>query len=650
MRNWTRSSGVYTNMLRVPLFLICSLAALAQPSPRQNPMDAAIQAVQQARYSGRTEEIAALREQAHALLQRVPVDFPQFANWAQQVAHLYQSPNRNANWNAAARAILQEALARTGPLGDSHPSRLAILDAMGWSWRQDGNLLKAVGYLEQAAAARPATPSAIYTYTSLASLYRQLGRPDAVAAIAVKVRALASNDPTALAQFYEQQGQLEEAAAIYRTLTEQPADPQTKSNAWQSLANIYARQERFTDAVAATQQAIAALQSSDDPRARVPSSWMRQNLAGFLRQAGQIDQADGVYRQLVQDYSDGGEKTWMMTMYAQYLSETKRAALDESLLKDFLAGHSELDAPQKMSVLFSLANFARSAGDPKRADEYQRAAQALQPPQLPTGRLLIGDELQKVQGAVNEHRLDDAYGLALHVIDDAAQAADGQQLQWVMPPIAQQLADNNEPAKAEHLFQRLLALARNWSADNTQPLIAVTQSYVRFLMSQPDRLGDVLAAIEQYRSVLTDANGLESASLAERVRLKIDFALSQSQWESAEASARELLELQESLSGNTSEPYLGDLQTAARAYEAAGDSLRALPLRRRAVTIADLLATSNKDWRRAQTRMDVALLLAQLGQFDEAETLGEEAVALQPQLTQQLEEIRQMKQAAQPVG
>ena len=245
--------------------------------------------------------------------------------------------------------------------------------------------------------------------------------------------------------------------------------------------------------------------------------------------------------------------------------------------------------------------------------------------------------------------MDDAYGLALHVIDDAAQAADGQQLQWVMPPIAQQLADNKEPAKAEHLFQRLLALARNWSADNTQPLIAVTQSYVRFLMSQPDRLGDVPAAIEQYRSVLTDANGLESASLAEPVRLKIDFALSQSQWESAEASARELLELQESLSGNSSEPYLGDLQTAARAYQAA-DSLRALLLRRRAVTIADLLATSNKDWRRAQTRMDVALLLAQLGQFDEAVTLGEDAVALQPQLTQQLEEIRQMKQAAQPVG
>jgi tetratricopeptide (TPR) repeat protein len=644
MRNWRRSSGVYTNMLRVPLFLLCSLAALAQPLPRQNPMDAAIRAVQDLRYSGRTEEIVALREQAHALLRRVPVDSPQFANWAQQVASLYQSPNRNANWNAPARAILQEALDRTRPLGDSHPSRIAMLDALGWSWRQDGNLLKAAGYLEQAAAARPATPSALYSYTNLAGLYRQLGRPDAVAAIAAKFLAIASVEQTVLAQFYEQLGQLDEAAAIYRKLAEQ-SDPSAKSSAWQTLAGVYARQERYPDAVAATQQAFAALQSSNNPHI-VPSSWMRQNLAGLLRQAGQIDQADEVFRQLVQDHDFDGEKTWVMAAYAQHLGATNRAAQGESLLQDYLAGHSDLDWPQKMNVLYSLSNLARSNGDPKRADEYQRAAQALQPPQPPTGRILIGDELQKVHEAVNQHRWDDAYPLALHVIDNAAQAADGQQLQWIMPSIAQQLADNKEFAKAEHLFQRLLALVRNWSADNTQPLIAVTQSYARFLMSQPGRLGDVPAAIEQYRSVLTDANGLESASLAEPVRLKIDFELSQSQWQRAEASARELLELQESLSGNTSEAFLGDLQTAARVYEAAGDSLRALPLRRQAVTTADLLATSNKDWRRPRTRMDLALTLARLGQFDEAVTLGEEAVALHPPLAQQLEEIRQIKHAA----
>jgi tetratricopeptide (TPR) repeat protein len=126
-----------------------------------------------------------------------------------------------------------------------------------------------------------------------------------------------------------------------------------------------------------------------------------------------------------------------------------------------------------------------------------------------------------------------------------------------------------------------------------------------------------------------------------------------SQWEKADASARELLKLQERLSGNTSEPYLGDLQTAARMYEAAGDTARAVPLLRQAVTIADLLGTPNNDGFRSQTRMDAALALARLGQFDEAETLGEEAVALAAAHARtkaaagtSLEQIHRMKQAA----
>src|ERR1039457_5292848 len=361
MRNWLRSSGVYTNMLRVSLFLVCSLAAVGQPSPRQNPMDAAIQAVEQVRYGGRTEEIAALREQAHALLQRVPADSAQFANWAQQVAHLYQNPNRNANWNAAARAILQEALARTRPLGDSHPSRFAILDALGWSWRQDGNLLKAAGYLEEAAAAQPATPSAVYMYTSLASLYRQLGRPNAVAAIAVKIRALASNNQTALAQFYEQQGQLDEAAAIYRTLAEQP-DPQARSNALQSLASVYARQEHYADAVAATQQVIAALQSSDNPGIRDQALWMRQNLARYMRQAGEVDQAEQVHQQFVQENRGGPQESPTMTMYAQFLSETKRAAQGESLLgKKWTSSSTSPTSPEARETLSAAISIRRRA-------------------------------------------------------------------------------------------------------------------------------------------------------------------------------------------------------------------------------------------------------------------------------------------------
>jgi tetratricopeptide (TPR) repeat protein len=610
-------------------------------------LDAAIQAVWQARNSGHFEEAVAAREQARALLPRAPLDSPQFPGWAQQVAQLYQ----NANWNAQARAILQDALDRTRPLGDSHPSRIALLTALSESWRMDGNLLKAVAYLEQAAAAQPATQSAIYTYTNLAGLYQQLGRPDAVAAIAVKIRAIATNDPAALAQFYDQQGQLEEAVAIYRKLAEQSTDPQASANAWQSLANVYARQERYTDAVTAAQQAIAALLSSDKSWIRDQTLWMRQNLAGYLRQAGEIDRADQVYLQLLPENPGGPQESQMMTMYAQHLSATNRAVQGESLLEDYLARHSDLAWWPKRNVLANLSNLARSTGDSKRADEYQQAAEALLPvPPTPAVQILVGEEMRKAQEALTQHRWDDAYTLALHAIDTAAQPADWQQFGWSVPQIAEELAANKEPARAERLFQRLLAFAQSGKADNMQPLLAATQSYVRFLMNQPDRLAEVPAAIEKYRDSLTDANGPESASLAEPPHLQIELALSQQQWQKAEDSSRELLELQESLTGNTSTPYLEHLQTAAHVYWAAGDELRALPLRRQAVTIADLLATSNHDGRRAQTRMDVALLLAQLGQFDEAVTLAEEAVALQPPLAQQLEQIRQTKQAAQPVG
>jgi len=658
MRNWNRRSGVYSNMHRAPLFLICSLVALGQDSPRKDPLDTAIQAVWQARNSGRFEEAAAAREQARALLQRVPVDSRQLTGWVHGVAQSYQL----SNLNAQARAVLQESLARTKPLGASHPSHVSILTALGESWRQDGNLLKAVDCLEKAAAvSTPASAAAaqrapddsassLAVYAQLANLYEQLGRPDAVAAIALKMRTLASDDPMALAQFYERHGQFEEAAASYK-MAEESADPYAKAGGWQMLAGLYARQERYIDAIDATRQAIAAVQPADDA-----GNWnqiLYQDLAGYLGHAGLLEQGDQVYRQLLQQYGDGPQATQVLNTYAQYLADTKRGAQGESVLQDYLAGGSP-DAHQRAFVLYNLANLAIGSGDSQRAGEYRQAAQALQPqPPAPLGQFRIAEDLQTVQAALGQSHLDEAYTLALHVLDAAAQASDGRQAAWVVPQIANTLAANKEPDKAQEIFARLFALAQAWSTDSAQPLITVTQSYARFLMSQTERLGEVPAAIEQFRRVLADANGPDSATLVEPLQMSVEFERSQMQWDKADASARELLQLQESLSGNTSEAYLRDLQTAAQVYDAAGDSARALPLRRNAITIADLLATPNTFWRRSETRIDAALTLARLGQFDEAEALGEEAVAMQrtiptprPPLEQQLEQIRGMKRDA----
>jgi hypothetical protein len=381
---------------------------------------------------------------------------------------------------------------------------------------------------------------------------------------------------------------------------------------------------------------------------------MRQTLAGYMSYAGQNDQADQVYQQLVQQSRGGPQEAGMLSSYAQYLAQTKRVAQADSMLQDYLAGGPSLEPWQKANTLYTLANVARQAGDTKRADKYQSEGLAAQQPQPPPAiRTRFAEVFQNLQTALNEHRLDDAFGLALDAIDAASRAFEGQQIQWQVYNLASQLAQKKETAKGERLFDRMLSRSQDLSVENMQPLILATQSYAQFLMNQTNRVGEVPAAIERYNKVLTDANGPDSGSLAQPLRLKLDFESTHSQRQNADATARDLLELQESLSGNTSEPYFNDLQKVARLYANASDFARALPLFREAIALSDLLATPPNSGRPSQTRLEAALALARAGQFDEAETLCQEAMTLNgtvnsqvQQLPWQAREIRRLKQAA----
>jgi len=70
MRNWRSCSGVYSGMTRGPLLLLVSYSVWAQPVPRQEPMDTAIQAVWQARGMGQFAEASDKLAQARERLQR----------------------------------------------------------------------------------------------------------------------------------------------------------------------------------------------------------------------------------------------------------------------------------------------------------------------------------------------------------------------------------------------------------------------------------------------------------------------------------------------------------------------------------------------------------------------------------------------------
>ncbi len=668
MRNWLGHSGVYNNMHRLALLLVFSFGAIAQ-QPREDPLDVAIRACYAAD-NAHFQEAATAREQARTLLQRVPASSPRFAGWTQQVAQLFQ----NGNWNADAAAILQDGLDRTGPLGVSDPAHISMLSSLANFWESNGNLLKAGGYMEQAVAALAAPPSTpaqrgvilngighryvidgpLQAYIRLATLYQKLGRSDAVATLAAKIKALGSTDQSALAAFYEQRGQTDEAAAVYRQMAEQASNPQAKANAWQSMANLDAGQQNFSAAVAAVHEAIAAVQSSETPGIAGQTFWMRQNLARYQRSVGLVEQADQTYQELLQQSRGGPNEVQSLLAYAQYLGETQRGAQGEDLLKGYMADHPSAEPQQQVNFLYNLANLVRRTGDSKSADRYQQAAQALQPqPSPPAGQIRIAEQLQEANTAAGGNRIADAYRLAMDAIDRAAHASDGQSIVFNVPNMAITMAFHKEYAKGEQLYRRLFAMAEMWKPNTIQPLISVSGSYVSFLWNQPDRLADMPAAIEQYRRILVEANGPDSGSLAEPLRKTIEFERAHSQWAQANASARELLTLQEQLSGNSSEPYLNDLQLAARIYQGVGDYAGALPLFRKAIVVADQVATPNNDWHRSETRMDAAFALAALGEFDEAVALGEEAVAMhqtmrvpRPQLEQQLEQIRHMKLVA----
>ena len=135
-------------MPRAFLFVLCSTVVLGQV-PRREPFDVALQSYRDARASGDFDAAAARREEARGMLAQMPLSSPQWLGRVQAMAQVYQGSGRHAQ----ARAVVQDALSRADSLGESHPTRIQLLNTLADFWQQDGNLLKALVYREKAVAA-----------------------------------------------------------------------------------------------------------------------------------------------------------------------------------------------------------------------------------------------------------------------------------------------------------------------------------------------------------------------------------------------------------------------------------------------------------------------------------------------------------------
>ena len=160
---------------------------------------------------------------------------------------------------------------------------------------------------------------------------------------------------------------------------------------------------------------------------------------------------------------------------------------------------------------------------------------------------------------------------------------------------------------------------------------------------------------ESYRKILMSAHGEGTSAPEEVLRLTMEFERYHGSVKRAILAGQDMLAVEESLSGTTSEPYLRASETLANLYQQDGDHGRAVSLLRQNVAIGDLVFPA-RDEQRGTTRMNLALALARHKQFDEAERWANEAVAAassarpsQPnRFIGQVEQIRRMKTAAAP--
>jgi len=650
----------------------CLLAGLAFAQTPPAPIDAAIQAYQTAHQEGRFDEAAARREEALGLLNATPADTPQFGMWVQTIASIYAGAGRTEQ----ARTTILSSLARLSP---SDVLRVVLLDRVSDFWYTDGNLLEALKYREQAAAAaesaKPVAPSAngntrlaysigiswlqspgdfspntrTYHYQRLADLYLELGRREAGASIIEKIAALSGVDQSTAASLYEREGRLDKAEELFRSQTDRAlaqSDPYQIAGTVQNLAFFYQRQKRYTDAAAILEKGIAA--TGSDPKLRDQSNSLRQTLATVLRQSGNSEGAANVDRQL---FLANPDDSGAIGRYANQLAAEHHAEQAEELLNGFLTAHSNLQPWEEANILQSLSNIARTNGQPQRADELARAAQEKGSPPPAQPQIIIGEDLQQANIAMNQRRFDDAFRFAAHAIAQSGRAADRDQITNTVLRLASEL-ETASPERSGQLMRQLFETLESWAVDSPGPLLNALHTHVTLIAHKKDRSGDVPAAIERFRSAAVAAHGAKSEAAADALRFRIAFEQTRESPEQALASSKDLLDLEESLSGPIHQRYLDAMEQHAQLYESVHDRKSQIEALRQAVSIADKLYVS-PNFRNGNLRMTAAFALAREGQFEEAEQLASQALAIgarldQPQPFQgQAEQIRKMRVTAQ---
>jgi tetratricopeptide (TPR) repeat protein len=252
-------------------------------------------------------------------------------------------------------------------------------------------------------------------------------------------------------------------------------------------------------------------------------------------------------------------------------------------------------------------------------------------------RIVGGTSLNSAREALQAGRTEDAFVLGLRALDRVPPTSEA--IFSEMPVFASMLALKHARGMADQLWDRLLAVAEARSVDTLLPLLHVTREHARFLAEWPDRTPSARVAIARYRDLLTTAHGAGSEQLATVLRMAIEFEQDHDRPQAAAGAAEELLALASAIHGPDGVGNLTAIQTAAGLYETQGNAPRVRALCARAIAIADAARSRH----RAGVRIQAAYAFAHQRDFDEAERMAREAVALDPDYHDELEEVLELR-------
>ncbi len=462
--------------------------------------------------------------------------------------------------------------------------------------------------------------------------------------------------PYVLVEYLNRHGRGDEARALLKKSAEAAAGGNgqeiQKLQARQMEMYQLQREGKLSEAIEMQKQLIA---EAGQANGGVPglSFSMKQNLANMLSQSGNPVEARRVWQEvLAEAESQQPREQYIQQVlsYAAWLTWQAKQPGEAALVIEPYLSQEDLAPHLKLQAVSAMGGIEQQRGNEAKAAEWRARAMEMQgqlaQSQSRQGISIMGD-MQKMQAAAGAGRVEETMQLAERVIETAPRAADGEGFAHAVASAARMIR-GKAPEESAQLMARLAAAAEAMSAWWAAPLQQVLEQQTQQFMERRE-WEEARGSLKKWQGYVEQTRGPASTAVTQVMQTRV--SLEQMMGNNAGAM-RELevwLKHVEANSGAESREVFSGLMQSARMCATSKDVGRGVVLVEKASGLIDKVAPAN-DASRVYMRGEAADVMAQLGNYDAALALAEQAQKLGAGVTpknhgldEQVERYRRMR-------